>query len=54
MAIDVAQWLRGLGLEQYASILADNDIDGSILPELMADDLTALCITSATSAGYSR
>jgi hypothetical protein len=45
MAIDVAQWLRGLGLEQYASILADNDIDAS-LAELSADDLTALGITS--------
>jgi len=46
MAIDVAQWLLGLGLEQYTSAFADNDIDSSILPELTADDLTALGITS--------
>ena len=46
MSIDVADWLRGLGLEQYAPAFADNDIDGEILPELTTDDLTGLGVTS--------
>ena len=54
MAIDVAQWLRGLGLEQYASILADNDIDAS-LAELTADDSPRWASHRlATDAGCSR
>ena len=28
--MDVAAWLRGLGLEQYAPAFRDNDIDGEI------------------------
>lgn len=46
MAVEVAQWLRGIGLEQYAPAFADNDIDGSLLPELTAEDLVALGVTS--------
>ncbi len=46
MAMDVADWLRRLGLEQYASAFAANDIDGEILPELTADDLIGLGVTS--------
>ncbi|HEX3883903.1 MAG TPA: AAA family ATPase [Stellaceae bacterium] len=46
MPIDVAQWLRGLGLEQYAPVFHDNDIDAEILPELTAEDLTGLAIAS--------
>src|SRR5215471_2165999 len=46
MAIDVALWLRGLGLEQYASGFADNDVDAAVLPELTAEDLIALGVTS--------
>ena len=46
MSIDVADWLRGLGLGQYAQVFADNDIDGEVLPELTADDLTGLGINS--------
>jgi predicted ATPase/class 3 adenylate cyclase len=44
--MDVAAWLRGLGLEQYASAFADNDIDGEILAELTADDLKGLGVAS--------
>ena len=29
--MDVAAWLRGLGLEQYVQLFRDNDIDGEIL-----------------------
>jgi class 3 adenylate cyclase len=44
--IDVADWLGGLGLQLYAPAFAANDIDGEILPELTADDLIGLGITS--------
>ena len=37
--MDVAAWLRGLGLERYAQAFRDNDIDAEVVPELTADDL---------------
>jgi class 3 adenylate cyclase/predicted ATPase len=43
--MDVAAWLRGLGLEQYAPAFHDNAIDGEVLRELTADDLKDLGIT---------
>jgi class 3 adenylate cyclase/predicted ATPase len=46
MLMNVADWLRGLGLEQYATGFRDNDIDGDILPELTADDLIGLGVAS--------
>jgi hypothetical protein len=46
MADDVADWLRQLGLDQYAPAFAANDIDGEVLPELTADDLVGLGISS--------
>jgi class 3 adenylate cyclase len=46
MSIDVADWLRGLGLGNYAPVFAANDIDGEILSELTADDLIGLGVTS--------
>ena len=36
MSIDVADWLRRLGLEQYAPSFAANDIDGVVA--LLTDD----------------
>src|SRR5882724_11684380 len=42
MSIEIANWLRGLGLEQYASAFHDNAIDAEILRELTADDLKDL------------
>ena len=44
--MDIAAWLRGLGLAQYASAFRDNDVDGEVLPELTADDLIGLGVTS--------
>ncbi len=38
-AMDVSEWLRGLGLEQYEAAFRDNEIDGEVLPKLTADDL---------------
>jgi class 3 adenylate cyclase len=37
--MDIADWLRRLGLEQYESAFRDNAIDGSVLPRLTRDDL---------------
>src|SRR4051794_27340055 len=44
--MDVAAWLRGLGLEQYAPAFRDNDVDGEVLPELTADDLISIGVIS--------
>jgi hypothetical protein len=44
--MDVAAWLRGLGLEQYAPAFRANDVDGEVLPELTADDLISIGVTS--------
>src|SRR5262245_25740558 len=46
MSTDVAIWLRGLGLEQYATAFLENDVDVQILPRLTADDLIGLGVTS--------
>ena len=46
MAINVADWLRSLGLEQYAEAFRNNDLDGEVLPEVNADDLIAIGVTS--------
>jgi class 3 adenylate cyclase/predicted ATPase len=44
--MDVAAWLHSLGLERYASAFRDNDVDAEVLPELTADDLIGLGVTS--------
>jgi class 3 adenylate cyclase/predicted ATPase len=44
--VDVGAWLHGLGLERYEQAFRDNDVDADVLPELTADDLTGLGITS--------
>jgi class 3 adenylate cyclase/predicted ATPase len=44
--MDVAAWLYGLGLEQYAQLFRDNDIDGEILCGMTAEDLKELGISS--------
>src|SRR6516225_5307952 len=44
--MDVAAWLRGLGLEQYAELFRENDIDGEILCGVTAEDLKELGISS--------
>jgi hypothetical protein len=38
--------LRGLGLEQYAPAFRENDIDAEVLPEVTAEDLIGLGVTS--------
>ena len=44
--MEIAAWLRGLGLEQYVQSFRENDIDAKVLPELTADDLMDLGVTS--------
>ena len=44
--MDIEAWLRGLGLEQYAQLFRDNDIDGEILCGMTAEDLKELGISS--------
>jgi class 3 adenylate cyclase/predicted ATPase len=46
MSIDVAEWLKTLGLEQYEPAFAKNDIDAEVLPELTADDLIGIGVSS--------
>jgi class 3 adenylate cyclase/tetratricopeptide (TPR) repeat protein len=46
MAIDVASWLQQLGLAQYEPAFRDNDVDGEVLPELTAEDLIGIGVTS--------
>ena len=44
--MDIAEWLQDLGLERYAPAFRDNDVDGEVLPELTADDLISIGVTS--------
>jgi class 3 adenylate cyclase len=45
LVMDIADWLRGLGLEQYEDAFRENAIDADVLRELTADDLRELGIT---------
>src|SRR5438874_8958732 len=44
--MDLAAWLKGLGLEGLVPAFRDNDIDAEVLPKLTADDLIGLGVTS--------
>jgi class 3 adenylate cyclase len=44
--MNVADWLRVLGLERYEATFRQNDVDTELLPKLTADDLKELGITS--------
>ena len=44
--MDIAAWLSRLGLQQYEQAFRDNDVDAAVLPELTADDLIGLGVTS--------
>jgi class 3 adenylate cyclase len=43
--MDVADWLRKLGLEQYEPAFRANEIDARVLPSLTAEDLKDLGVT---------
>ena len=40
--MDIASWLRQMGLEQYESVFRAHAIEGSVLPSLTAEDLKDL------------
>ncbi len=44
--MEVADWLRTLGLDQYAPRFCDNHVTGDLLPSLTADDLKDLGVNS--------
>jgi len=44
--VDVAAWLNRLGLEQYDQAFRANDVDAEVLPDLTADDLISIGVTS--------
>ena len=46
LVVDIGEWLRVLGLEQYAEAFRENDIDGEALRRLTAADLRELGIAS--------
>jgi class 3 adenylate cyclase len=43
--MDVGTWLRSLGLERYEAAFRDNEIDGTVLPDLTAEDLKDLGVS---------
>lgn len=44
--MDVAQWLRSLGLAQYEQAFRDNAVDAEILARLTSDDLKDIGVTA--------
>ena len=43
--MDVAVWLRSLGLGRYEAAFRDNEVDDDVLPSLTAEDLKELGVT---------
>ena len=43
--MDVAVWLRGLGLEQYETLFRENDIDAEVLSDLTDGDLEKIGVS---------
>src|SRR6266852_3579781 len=43
--MDIAEWLRGLGLGQYEPAFRANEIDARVLPSLTAEDLKDLGVS---------
>jgi hypothetical protein len=43
--VDVASWLRELGLERYEAAFRENDVSADVLCHLTGDDLTELGVT---------
>ena len=44
--VDIADWLRDLGLGRYASAFAENEINWDVLPEPTADDLKEIGVAA--------
>ena len=50
--MDVAVWLRGLGLEQYEALFRENDIDAEVLSDLTDGDLEKIGVSLGHRARY--
>ena len=44
--MDIASWLRDLGLERYEATFRENDVSAELLPNLTGEDLKEIGITS--------
>jgi class 3 adenylate cyclase/predicted ATPase len=44
--VDVADWLRGLGLERYEQAFRENDVEADLLAKLTAEDLKEIGVAS--------
>ncbi|MGC2202533.1 MAG: adenylate/guanylate cyclase domain-containing protein, partial [Stellaceae bacterium] len=44
--MDVAAWLRNLGLERYVPAFRDNEIDWEVLPKLTSEDLREIGVAA--------
>jgi SAM domain (Sterile alpha motif) len=44
--VEIAAWLRELGLERYEEACRENEIDAEVLPRLTAEDLTSISVTA--------
>src|SRR4051794_41977175 len=44
--MDVGDWLRGLGLEQYETAFRENAVDAETLPTLTAEELKDIGVSS--------
>ncbi len=44
--VDVASWLRNLGLERYETAFRENDVSAEVLCDLTAEDLEGLGVAS--------
>ena len=45
-AVDVASWLRNLGLERYEAAFRENDVSAEVLCDLTAEDLEELGVAT--------
>ena len=51
--MDIADWLRGLGLERYETAFRENDVSAEVLCDLTAEDLRdSASPPSAIGAGF--
>jgi hypothetical protein len=48
--MDVAVWLRSLGLDKYEAAFRENEINEKVLPNLTAEDLKDMGVALATAA----
>ena len=46
--MDIAAWLRDLGLERYEPAFRENEVDAEVLPELTESDLASLGLPLGT------